>query len=65
MPVYVHIRPVDNDLLIVMSRVNIVHIARGVKKCCTDAGVMAMTIFADWLRLSLSFESRGRQCPHR
>ena len=48
MPVYVHIRPGDSDLLSVISRVNIVHIVRGVKKCCTDAGVMATTIFADW-----------------
>ena len=59
MPIYVHIRPGDNDLLSVIARVDIVHIARGVKKCCTYGGVIAMTVFADWWKRSPSFESHG------
>lgn len=48
LPVYMNIRSGDIVLLSVIARVDVVHIARGVKECFTNAGVIAITIFADW-----------------
>ena len=47
LPVYMNIRSSDIDLLSVIAQVDVVYITRGVKECFTDAGVTAITIFAD------------------
>ena len=48
MSAYVNVRPGDIDLLSVITRVDIVHVTRGVQKCFTNAGVISMAVFAHW-----------------